>query len=170
MALVIDESDCLMPLGVITLENVIEELIQEDIADETDRKRYANMRKKGIEGAVDDFGATQGWLKGAPERKKGKGKERDRKGPRHQYDTDSSGYSDDDLRDRELGDDDSDLSTEASSDDLDAHFRHIIEQSRKRQLRQPLQEPDSEDGQITREELITTTTLPASHSPRDFLL
>jgi CBS domain containing-hemolysin-like protein len=127
MALVVDETDCLTPLGVITLENVIEELIQEDIADETDRKRYTNMKKKGIEGAVNDLGTTVGW------KKKGKNiREKSTRG----WETDSSSTNSmDDSRDGL----DSDLSSEASSDDLDAHFRHIIElQANKGHKQEPL--------------------------------
>jgi CBS domain containing-hemolysin-like protein len=39
MALVVDPADRVTVLGVITMENVIEELIQEEIADETDNNR-----------------------------------------------------------------------------------------------------------------------------------
>eukprot|EP01127_Copromyxa_protea_P005379 TRINITY_DN15317_c0_g1_i1.p1 TRINITY_DN15317_c0_g1~~TRINITY_DN15317_c0_g1_i1.p1 ORF type:complete len:516 (+),score=98.09 TRINITY_DN15317_c0_g1_i1:38-1585(+) len=121
MALVIDETDCLTPLGVITLENVIEELIQEDIADETDRKRYANMKKKGIEGAVDELGTTSGW------------KKKEKKGTL--WDSDSSSSDDENI------DLESELSGEVSSDDLDSHFRKIIEVAQaKRQQR--LQQPE----------------------------
>lgn len=152
MALVVDEADCLTPLGVITLENVIEELIQEDIADETDRKRYANMRKKGIEGAVDDLGTTRG------SRGEAKGRSKDGRYTRG-YDTDSSGEHSEADREALEGSEDSGLSSEASSDDLDMHFRKIIQ---KQQLQRQYPGLDLGDNM---EELKLDTKV---QSPRKF--
>jgi len=46
MAVVIDDKDHTSPVGVITLEDVIEELIQEDIEDEADVRRKEKHEQK----------------------------------------------------------------------------------------------------------------------------
>eukprot|EP01127_Copromyxa_protea_P002140 TRINITY_DN12029_c0_g1_i1.p1 TRINITY_DN12029_c0_g1~~TRINITY_DN12029_c0_g1_i1.p1 ORF type:complete len:492 (-),score=63.28 TRINITY_DN12029_c0_g1_i1:85-1560(-) len=49
MAIIVDDNDHFNPLGLITLDDVIQELIQHDIEDETDKKHFGEVEEEDTE-------------------------------------------------------------------------------------------------------------------------